>query len=238
MAFETSENLPKYFKQIQHLQPLSLEREHELVDLIAAGDESAVHELVEHNLKIVVTIANRHIGQGLAIDDLIQEGNIGLYEAAYSFKKNGDARFITYAQLWIRKRINEAVAQKGRLVRIPHNLEYERFKMKRAGKEVENLRPVRMDDKVADDSDAAVGDLILSCAPEIEKEHNITFNKAKIESMLAILKPRDRKIIECYFGIGRDCEMQSGDIAELFEMTNVRVCQIVKSSIEKMKEHA
>lgn len=238
MAFETSENLPKYFKQIQHLQPLSLEREHELVDLIAAGDESAVHELVEHNLKIVVTIANRHIGQGLAIDDLIQEGNIGLYEAAYSFKKNGDARFITYAQLWIRKRINEAVAQKGRLVRIPHNLEYERFKMKRAGKEVENLRPVRMDDKVADDSDAAVGDLILSCAPEIEKEHNITFNKAKIESMLAILKPRDRKIIEYYFGIGRDCEMQSGDIAELFELTNVRVCQIVKSSIEKMKEHA
>jgi RNA polymerase primary sigma factor len=238
MAFETSENLPKYFKQIQHLQPLSLEREHELVDLIAAGDESAVHELVEHNLKIVVKIANRHIGQGLAIDDLIQEGNIGLYEAAYSFKKNGDARFITYAQLWIRKRINEAVAQKGRLVRIPHNLEYERFKMKRAGKEVENLRPVRMDDKVTDDSDAAVGDLILGCAPEIEKEHNITFNKAKIESMLAILKPRDRKIIKCYFGIGRDCEMQSGDIAELFEMTNVRVCQIVKSSIEKMKEHA
>lgn len=237
MPFETSDNLPKYFKQIQHLKPLSVEREHELVDMIAAGDRSASHELVEHNLKIVVTIANRHIGQGLSIDDLIQEGNIGLYEAAFSFKKNGDARFITYAQLWVRKRINEAVAQKGRIVRLPHNIEYDRFKMKRAGQEVENIRPVRLDDPISDESEASIGDLILSCAPEIEKHHNIHFNRAKVELVLALLKPRDRKIIECYFGIDRDCRMQSGDIAELFNLTNVRVCQIVKSSIQKMKEH-
>ena len=70
--FETSENLPKYFRSIQTSTPLSIAAEGELATRIKAGDESAIHELVSHNLKIVVTIANRHIGQGVPIDDLIQ----------------------------------------------------------------------------------------------------------------------------------------------------------------------
>lgn len=236
MAFETSENLPKYFKQIQGLNPLSFEREQELVVLIAAGDESAVHELVTHNLKIVVTIANRHIGQGLSIDDLIQEGNIGLYEAAHRFRPNGTARFINYAQLWVRKRINEAVAQTGRLVRLPHNQEYQIYKDKRSGKDVENRKVVNLDAQVNEDGDTRIGDLILGCAPEIENLFDITYNKSRVEAALSILKPRDRKVIEAYFGIDMEEELGTSEIAALFDLTAVRVCQIVKSSIEKMKE--
>ena len=121
MSFETSENLPKYFKTIQKLNPLTVTEEKELAQKIQEGDANALNKLVKHNLKIVVTIANRHIGQGVPIDDLIQEGNIGLFEAAQRFDPKSDARFITYASLWVRKRINESVVAHGRIVRLPHN---------------------------------------------------------------------------------------------------------------------
>ena len=133
MSFETSDNLPKYFNTINKLNPLSLEEERALAVRIKSGDLLAMHTLVKHNLKIVVTIANRHIGQGVAIDDLIQEGNIGLYEAAQRFDPQGEVRFVSYASLWIRKRVNEAVVAHGRIVRLPHNQEYDLYKAKQAG---------------------------------------------------------------------------------------------------------
>ena len=86
MKFETSENLPKYFKTIQKNKPLSVEEEGQLVLDIQSGDQQATAALVKANLKFVVKVANRHIGQGVPIDDLIQEGNIGLIEAAQAFK--------------------------------------------------------------------------------------------------------------------------------------------------------
>lgn len=232
---ETSDNLPHYFESIKGFKPLPLEEEQKLGKLIAAGDMHAVDKLVQHNLKIVVTIANRHVGQGLSIDDLIQEGNIGLFEAALNWEINGDARFINYAQFWIRKRLNEAVAQKGRTVRRPHNKEYEMYLDKKNGKEVDNIRPVRLDDPISEDADKTVGDIVLGVdsefAASIEQEHI----KHKVEKCLNALKERDRKIVAAYFGIGRDTKQPSISIAEELGMTNVRVCQIVNASLKKMK---
>ncbi len=116
MNFETSENLPKYFKTIKKSNPLTIDEERALGSRIKSGDRRAVNELVQHNLKIVVKLANRHIGQGVPIDDLIQEGNIGLIEAAERFDPKDGVRFISYASLWIRKRLNEAVVAHGRIV--------------------------------------------------------------------------------------------------------------------------
>lgn len=234
--FETSDNLPRYFKSISKCNPLSLEEEKELGRRIKAGDETAVHELVRHNLKIVVTIANRHIGQGVSIDDLIQEGNIGLYEAAQRFDPHGDARFIAYASLWVRKRINEAVVAFGRIVRLPHNQEYDRYKAKRAGEETPNLAPVEIDSKVSDDGETTVGDLLLKCQPEVDLSFEMEGIKFIVRNRMCVLKERDQRIVKAYFGIDHDYEMPTDIIAERFGMTNVRVCQIVKASIEKMKQ--
>ena len=234
--FETSENLPKYFKSIAKCNPLTIEQEKELGQRIKAGDSNAVHELVRHNLKIVVTIANRHIGQGVPIDDLIQEGNIGLYEAAQRFDPQGDARFISYASLWVRKRINEAVVAFGRIVRLPHNQEYEIYKAKMAGEETPNLSSVAIDSPVSNEGDTTLGDLLLNSQPEVDQSFEMEGIKFVVRKAMCVLKERDQKIIKAYFGIDHDYEMPTDVIAERFGMTNVRVCQIVKTSIEKMKE--
>lgn len=232
---EESENLPKYFKSIKGLNPLTKPEEKELCERIANGDKHAIDKLVRHNLRIVVTIANRFIGQGLSIDDLIQEGNIGLFEAAAQWKVNGDARFINYAQIWVRKRINEAIAQKGRTVRRPHNKEYERYLDKKEGKEVANIRPVRLDDPITDDADKTIGDVILGADSAYEDSIEQDHMKSLVEKGLTALKDRDRKIVAAYFGIGRDSKQTSIAIAEELDMTNVRVCQIVNTSLTKMR---
>jgi RNA polymerase primary sigma factor len=236
MAFETSDNLPKYFRSIQKSTPLTLDEEKALAVRIKAGDTTAIHELVRCNLKIVVTIANRHIGQGVAIDDLIQEGNLGLYEAARRYDPQNDARFITYAQLWVRKYINEAVAEYGRIVRLPLNQEYERYKAKRKGEEVANLSSVAIDAPVGSENDTTVGDLLLNAQPEVEFTVEFDHNTYMISRAMKCLKERDRKIIEAYFGLGETAAVPTNQIAEDFDMTNVRVCQIVKSALTKMRE--
>lgn len=236
MNFETSENLPKYFKSIRKMDPLTKEEELELAVKIQAGDRAALNKLVEHNLKLVVKIANRHIGQGVSIDDLIQEGNIGIFEAALQFSAEQNVRFATYASLWIRKRLNEAVVAHGRIVRLPHNQEYERYKAKKRGEDVENLRPVNIDDPVADGSDEKVGDRYFSNGPDVDASFEKDFFTVRVKQVLSALSDRDKKIMEMHFGINRDYEMPTSEIAEHFGMTQVRICQIIKVSLEKMKE--
>jgi RNA polymerase primary sigma factor len=235
MKFETSENLPKYFKTIQKNAPLTAEREKELVVLIQEGDRVALNELIQANLKFVVKMANRHIGQGVPIDDLIQEGNIGLMEAALNFKSDSGSKFISYASLWIRKRLNETVAKTGRLVRLPHNQEYEIYKAKMKGEEVDEPRRIDIDRKVGEDEGVTVGDLILHSGADAEAAIEMDDIKFKVKTALSTLKERDQLIIKDYFGIDCDYEISTNDIADKYQMTNVRVCQIVKASIEKMK---
>jgi RNA polymerase primary sigma factor len=235
MKFETSENLPKYFKTIQKNAPLSVAEEGRLVLAIQAGDSGAVARLVKANLKFVVKVANRHIGQGVPIDDLIQEGNIGLIEAAQAFQPREGQRFINYAQLWIRKRINEAVAKTGRIVRLPHNQEYEIFKSKRKGEEVEAPTRVSIDKKIGEDGENTLGDLILRTGSDAEFAIEMDSIKFQVKKALTVLKARDKGIIMDYFGIDREYEVPTDMIAEKYAMTSVRVCQIVKASVEKMR---
>jgi RNA polymerase primary sigma factor len=235
MKFETSENLPKYFKTIQKTAPLTIAEEGALVLAIQAGEQKAINALVKANLKFVVKVANRHIGQGVPIDDLIQEGNISLIEAAQAFQPREGQRFINYAQLWIRKRLNEAVAKTGRIVRLPHNQEYEIFKSKKKGESIEAPTRVNIDAPIGDDGGNTIGDIVLKSGAEVEFAIELDSIKFRVKKALSVLKDRDRGIIMDYFGIDREYEVPTDMIAEKYSMTNVRVCQIVKASIEKMK---
>lgn len=236
MSFETSDNLPRYFRTISKLQQLTAEEEKALASRIQVGDLSALNMLVKHNLRLVISIANRHIGQGVPIDDLIQEGNLGLHDAARKYDPSEGTRFATYASLWIRKRINEAVVAHGRIVRLPHNQEYELYKMKQAGEETPNLSTVDIDANISDDSDTRVGDLLLRTQAEIEQLADTEQVIFEARQALNELKERDRKIVAAYFGIDAEYEMPTDVIAERFDMTNVRVCQIIKGSLQKMRD--
>jgi RNA polymerase primary sigma factor len=235
MKFETSENLPKYFRTIQKNKHLTAEEEAVLVSRIHSGDQRAIDSLVKANLLFVVKVANRHIGQGMAIDDLIQEGNMGLIEAAMAFRPKEGQRFINYAQLWIRKRINEAVAQKSRIVRLPHNLEYEIYKAKMKGEEVESQTKISIDKPVGEDGDNTLGDLLLKTGSDAEFAMEVDAIKFQVKRALTALKDRDKGIVMDYFGIDREYEVPTDMIAEKYEMSSVRVSQIVKASVEKMR---
>lgn len=234
--FETSETLPKYFKDLGKTDLLTAEEEKAFGELSKAGDRRATDELVKRNLKLVVKLANRHIGQGVPIDDLIQEGNLGLQEAAVRFDPANGSRFASYAALWIRKYLNEAVVEYGRIVKLPHNQEYDLYKAKVAGEETPDLTTVKLDAPVGEEGDTTIGDLLCIGQNSVEADIEMDDIKFKVKRVLSALKDRDKEIVKAYFGIDRDCALPTDIIAERYGMTNVRVCQIVRGSLDKMKE--
>ena len=108
-----------YWRDIQHFQPLSRQREIELVHRARAGDERAMHQMVEANLRFVVRIARGYHGRGLSFMELISEGNLGLMEAVQRFDETRGFKFITYAVWWIRQAILRALAEHGKIARPP-----------------------------------------------------------------------------------------------------------------------
>jgi len=118
-AFERS--LECYLKEIGRYSLLSREEECALARRIREGDEEAVHELVRANLRFVVTVAKQYLGQGLSLEDLINEGNIGLMKAARRFDERRGFKFISYGVWWVRQAILQAIADQSRVVRLPQN---------------------------------------------------------------------------------------------------------------------
>jgi len=229
-----SDSAIRYFKSVSNLNPLTIEQETRLGQQIKAGSKRAINTLVEHNLKLVIKIAKKHQGQGVPLDDLIQEGNIGLYEAAERFNPDGETRFVTYAQLWIRKRINEEVAKHGRLVRLPHNQEYQMYKDKVAGKAVRDLRVVELDKPIGDEEKHTVADLIIGADPAHESQEKQDALSLRVRALLNRLQERERMVVKAYFGIGQELAWPTDRIAEEIGLTPTRVSQILKSALSEL----
>ncbi|MBX9851879.1 MAG: sigma-70 family RNA polymerase sigma factor [Cytophagaceae bacterium] len=118
---EDSESLPRYFKEIRKIKPLSSEEELLLIEKIRSGDNISKERLIKANLRFVVAQARKYNGKGLDIADLINEGNLGLLYSIRKYNKDKKVRFLTYAGFWIRKFIRKAIYAKGRTIHLPHN---------------------------------------------------------------------------------------------------------------------
>lgn len=231
--FETSETLPQYFKEISLVEDhMTKEEEQALASRIQKGDEAARNKLVSANLKYVVTMANKFIGMGVSVDDLIQEGNLGLIEAAKRYSPTADTKFLTYAKFWIRKSLNLALCQHGRTVRLPVNQEYDIYKQKMRG-ETPNLANVRIDVKVGEDKDVSLGDLLL------RDEFNDPFANQDIDrimkALLEVLKPTEKRIVELFYGLNGGDGMSTKEVAEQVGKTAAEVNRALKVARAKMK---
>lgn len=227
-----SDSLNRYFESIQNLNPLTREQEQELAVKIKDGCRASINTLVQHNLKIVVTIANRNVGRGILIDDLIQQGNIGLYEAALRFDPEHGVKFTSFARTRILKKMNELIDQCGRLVRIPVNQEYDRYLAIKSGKEVKNLAPVRLDSLISDDSKETLESRFkVDVADEGELERMQTLHAA-----LGVLTEQEREVITLFFGLETGEKITQIEIGKRLGVTNVTVGNIKKRALEKIKK--
>lgn len=125
------ENIDRYFKDVRKTQPLQSEEEIALAIRIQNGDKDAENKLIECNLRFVITEARKNLGRGLDLEDLIQEGNLGLIEAAKRFSPDAGTKFVTYAAFWIKQAIINALSL-NRTVRLPMNVVGDVIRINRA----------------------------------------------------------------------------------------------------------
>ena len=234
MKFEASAELTQYFKEIESTsEPLSKAEEETLIPLAQQGNQQALNRVVNSCAKMVVKTTNKYMGQGVSVMDLVQEGNMGTIEALNRFKP-GKSSFSSYAYLWISKYINDSVATVGRLVRLPMNKEFEIFKLKKAGEEVQSQTQVSLDKKLDEGSSATIGDMLQSTDADEKYQQEYVLEKAA-QLLLKIPTPRDREIVKAYFGIGRFCAPSADSLSEEFGMSKVGINKVVKKSIELLR---
>lgn len=135
----TSDSLDRYLQEISKVEMISPDEEVELSRRIQQGDDIALNKMVRANLRFVVSVAKQYQNQGLSLQDLINEGNIGLIKAAYRFDETRGFKFISYAVWWVRQSILSALAEQARVVRLPSNKVSSVSKVYRASNELEQI---------------------------------------------------------------------------------------------------
>ena len=257
-------SLNSYFKDVSRQPMISQEEEIELTKKIKEGNEAAVKKLVEANLRFVISVAKQYQNKGLALVDLIQEGNIGLIEAARKFDETRGFRFISYAVWWIRQAIIKALSDQCRTIRVPANQVVcmnkinkviEQFEQQHGRKpstgELEELtnidydnicltmsamnRSVSLESPIKDEDASCLLDIIPNDgAVSTDTEVSKNDLSNEIERILSKLSYRDRDILRMSFGIGMN-PMTNEEIARRFGIGSERVRQIQHSAINYLR---
>ena len=284
-AFGTSENMEKileqeglaiddpvrmYLKEIGRVPLLTSDRERELAEIMSGEyDEElkkqAKKELVEANLRLVVSIAKRYVGKGMFFLDLIQEGNLGLMKAVDKFDYNRGYKFSTYATWWIRQAITRAIADQARTIRIPvHMVEtihkvsrYSRQMLQELGREAtadeigekmgmsaEKVReimkiaqdPVSLETPIGEEEDSHLGDFIPDeDTPAPSDAAATTILREVIEKELHTLTPREEHVIKLRFGLYDGRTRTLEEVGKEFDITRERIRQIEAKALRKLR---
>ena len=259
-----------YLKEIGKVPLLTPEREKELAGIMAnSNDEDlkdkAKKELVESNLRLVVSIAKRYVGKGMFFLDLIQEGNLGLMKAVDKFDYDKGFKFSTYATWWIRQAITRAIADQARTIRIPvHMVEtihkvsrYSRQMLQELGREAtadelgdkmgmsaEKVReimkiaqdPVSLETPIGEEEDSHLGDFIPDVdAPEPAEVASATILREVIERELNTLTPREAHVIKLRFGLYDGRTRTLEEVGKEFDITRERIRQIEAKALRKLR---
>lgn len=266
ITIRQAESINKYLIEISKFALISAEREVELAVLIRKGDERALNELTNANLRFVVSVAKQYQNQGLPLSDLINEGNLGLLKAAKRFDETRGFKFISYAVWWIRQGIVQALAENSRVVRLPLNKITILAKIKQSTaffeqkynrppsaieisdiievsiEEVElciknSKHSLSMDSPLSEDTDTNLLNFIKTDEFDTP-DASLLINSLKIDLEIAInsLSKREAEIIKLHYGIGGVSSLTLTEIGQLFDITRERVRQIKELAISKLKK--
>ena len=232
-----SESFDKYLKDINPKPMITPEREVELSNRIKNGSLRAKNELVEANLRFVVSVAKQYVGRGLDISDLVSEGNIGLIKAAEKFDATKGVKFISYAVWWIRQSILQSLAQS--LNRVPTSLELSNelgLHLDKVELSLQSSQYVRsLDTPVSFDEGSMTLLDTISSDSQSDEVCQLDSLKSEIMSLLLRLNTKERMVIEMSFGLGGKSEMSISEISEVLGVGPERCRQIKKSAIDKLK---
>jgi RNA polymerase primary sigma factor len=269
LSFNTSNLDPvrMYLKEIGKVPLLTAEQEVSLARRIERRDMDAKCQLIEANLRLVVSIARRYVGRGMLLLDLIQEGNLGLIRAVEKFDYRKGYKFSTYATWWIRQAISRAVADQSRTIRVPNHMveqinkliRVQRQLLQNEGREptVEEIaaemgttprkvreilrisqEPVSLETPIGDEGNSQLGDFV-------EDEQNVepleavseVMRREELGEVLSSLPHRERAIIELRFGLAGEHPRTLEEVGQAFGVTRERIRQIEARTIARLRSY-
>ncbi len=278
--FDSAENMDKYFsqeglaiddpvrmylKEIGKIPLLTPEREAYLAERISQGDKQAKDELIEANLRLVVSIAKRHVGKGMYFLDLIQEGNLGLIKAVEKFDHSKGYKFSTYATWWIRQAITRAIADQARTIRIPVHMVETIHKVSRKTRELlqelgrepttdevaealgmtaDKVReimkiaqdPVSLETPIGEEEDSHLGDFVEdNDSPAPSDSASYSLLREQLCAILHTLTPREEQVIKLRFGLEDGRPRTLEEVGKKFEITRERIRQIEAKALRKLR---
>jgi RNA polymerase primary sigma factor len=259
------DSLRLYLRAIGRVSLLTAEQEVMLARRIERGDMQAKQQMIEANLRLVVSIAKSYLGRGLTFLDLIQEGSMGLIRAVEKFDYRRGYKFSTYATWWIRQAVTRAIADKGRTIRIPvHMVEklnkvvhVERQLIQQLGREptpdeiaaelettVREVRdvlrmaqqPISLEKPVGEEDDSALGDFVEDQTAESPFEQAAErLRRENLRRALAALPEREREVIEMRFGLTGERPFTLEEVGRAFNVTRERIRQIENHTLKKLE---
>ena len=254
-----------YLKEIGKVPLLSGEQEMELAQKMEEGSEEAKQELVEANLRLVVSIAKRYVGKGMSFLDLIQEGNLGLMKAVEKFDYRKGYKFSTYATWWIRQSITRAIADQARTIRIPVHMVETIHKVARVSRQLlqENgrdpstdeiakamkmspekvreimkiaLDPVSLETPIGEEEDSHLGDFIEdSDSPAPQDAVSYVMLREQLNEVLRTLTPREEQVLKLRFGLEDGRTRTLEEVGQVFNITRERIRQIEAKALRKLR---
>lgn len=255
-----------YFSSIKKYQLLTAKEERELARKISKGDKEARKKMIESNLRLVINIAKRYLNRGLPLQDLIEEGNIGLIKSVERFKIQKGCKFSTYATYWIRQSIDRAIANQANTVRLPIHITTDLSKVTRAerdltaslnrepsvkelsdrtglsGRYVKKLTSINkksysLEAALSDDSEQSLLDKLEDeTVPDPMELIGEAVQSEKIREWLEELDANERTIIKLRFGIGTGDPLTLEAVGKRFNITRERVRQIEAKALGKLKK--
>jgi len=262
---ETDLGLKRYLHEIGQFPLLTPQQEIELAGKIKKGDAAAREQMINANLRLVVTIARDYTNLGLPLLDLISEGNIGLTKAAERFEPTKGAKLSTYAMWWIKQSIKRALANQSKTIRLPVHLADKVAKVRRLslrmsdelgreptddelGEEIGidsdkiarlksvGIRPTSLDAPITDDDSTEFGDVIGD--NEAQTPFELLREKnllGEVEGLLEVLDPREKKIISQRFGLDGGNPKTLEDVSKGFGITRERIRQLQNTALAKLR---